>query len=36
MGRYIDFYNTARPHASLKVLTPDHLYFNRLPETLAA
>jgi putative transposase len=33
---YIDFYNTTRPHSSLKALTPDQVYFNRLPETLAA
>jgi len=36
IGCYIDFYNTTRPHSSLKALTPDQVYFNRLPETLAA
>ena len=36
IGRYIDFYNTIRPHSSLKALTPDQVYFNRLPESLAA
>ncbi len=36
IGRYIDFYNTVRPHSSLKALTPDQVYFNRLPESLAA
>lgn len=36
IGRYIDFYNTTRPHSSLKALTPDQVYFNRLPESLAA
>jgi putative transposase len=36
IGRYLDFYNTARPHSSLKAQTPDQLYFNRLPDTLAA
>ncbi len=36
IGRYIDFYNTTRPHSSLKAQTPDQVYFNRLPETLAA
>jgi len=36
IGRYIDFYNSARPHSSLKALTPDQVYFNRLPEAPAA
>ena len=36
IGRYIDFYNTIRPHSSLRELTPDQVYFNRLPESLAA
>jgi putative transposase len=36
IGRYIDFYNMYRPHSSLKAQTPDQVYFNRLPETLAA
>jgi putative transposase len=36
IGRYIDFYNTVRPHSSLKALTPDQVYFNRLPESMAA
>jgi putative transposase len=36
IGGYIDFYNTTRPHSSLRALTPDQVYFNRLPETLAA
>ena len=36
IGRYIDFYNTVRPHSSLKTLTPDQVYFNRLPESMAA
>ena len=36
IGRYLDFYNTARPHSSLKAQTPDQVYFNRLPEPLAA
>jgi putative transposase len=34
LGRYIEFYNTTRPHSSLKALTPDQVYFNRLPESL--
>ena len=36
IGRYVDYYNTARPYSSLKALTPDQVYFNRLPEPLEA
>ena len=36
LGRYLDFYNSARPHSSLRAQTPDQVYFNRLPETQAA
>jgi len=36
LSRYIDFYNAARPHSSLKAKTPDQVYFNRLPESMAA
>ncbi len=36
IGRYLDFYNSIRPHSSLKALTPDQVYFNRLPEPMAA
>ena len=36
IGQYIQFYNATRPHSSLKALTPDQVYFNRLPATLAA
>jgi putative transposase len=36
IDRTIDFYNTTRPHSSLRELTPDQVYFNRLPESLAA
>jgi putative transposase len=36
IGRYIDFYNSIRPHSSLQALTPDRVYFNRLSESLAA
>ena len=34
--RYLEFYNSTRPHSSLKALTPDQVYFNRLPQPLAA
>src|ERR1019366_6758394 len=36
IGRYIDFFNTTRPHSSLNALTPDQVYFHRPPEALAA
>ena len=36
IGKYIEFYDSMRPHSSLKALTPDQVYFNRLPESLAA
>ena len=36
IGRYIGFFNQQRPHSSLNRLTPDQVYFNRLPEILAA
>jgi putative transposase len=36
IGRYLDFYNSTRPHSSLKALTPDQVYFHRLPESMAA
>jgi hypothetical protein len=31
ISRYIDFYNTARPHSSLDKQTPDEFYFATLP-----
>jgi putative transposase len=31
ISRYIDFYNTARPHSSLDKKTPDEFYFATLP-----
>lgn len=31
IGRYIEFYNTRRPHSSLQARTPDVVYFNSLP-----
>lgn len=36
LGRYFDFYNRRRPHASLDRNTPDEVYFKRLPEAKAA
>ena len=36
IGKYIEFYNSIRPHSSLQALTPDPVYLNRLPESLAA
>lgn len=36
LGRYLDFYNSARPHSSLGAQTPDQVYFNRLPVPKAA
>ena len=29
---HCDFYNTTRPHSSLKAQTPDQVYFKRLPD----
>lgn len=36
IGNYIGFYNTTRPHSSLKAQTPDQVYFHRLPVPRAA
>jgi putative transposase len=36
IGRYLDFYNTGRPHSSLDGTTPDQAYFTQLPLRLAA
>ena len=36
IAKYIGFYNSMRPHSSLKALTPDQVYCNRLPASLAA
>ena len=35
IGRYFDFYNGRRPHASLDGNTPDQAYFNPLPIRMA-
>jgi len=35
LGRYLDFYNTRRPHSRLDRMTPDSVYFNK-PLLLAA
>ena len=36
LARYIEFYNSRRPHSSLKAQTPNQVYFHRLPEPTAA
>ena len=36
IGEYLEFYNSIRPHSSLGAFTPDQVYFNRLPESMAA
>jgi putative transposase len=36
IGRYLDFYNTRRPHSSLDRQTPDQAYFNPLQIRAAA
>ena len=36
IGRYLDFYNSRRPHQSLDGTTPDQAYFTQLPFRLAA
>jgi putative transposase len=36
IGRYLEFYNSVRPHSSLGAFTPDQVYFNHLPESMAA
>ena len=35
IGRYIEFYNTRRPHSSLQARTPDVVYFDWLPRSSA-
>ena len=36
LGRYLNFYNTRRPHTALERRTPDQVYFNPLPLPMAA
>ena len=31
IGRYLDFYNTGRPHSALDAMTPDEYYYQHLP-----
>ena len=36
IGRYLDFFNTKRPHSSLGARTPDQAYFAKPPALAAA
>ncbi len=36
IGRYLNFYNTRRPHSSLAAKTPHQTYFDNLPLAMAA
>jgi putative transposase len=36
LARYLDFYNTRRPHSTLDGMTPDEFYFASLPATRKA
>jgi len=36
LARYLQFYNSRRPHSSLDGLPPDAAYFNSLPQRIAA
>jgi putative transposase len=36
VGKYVDFYNSSRPHSALDGRTPDAVYFTQAPTTIAA
>ena len=36
LGRYLDFYNSRRPHSSLGARTPVQAYLDHLPQRMAA
>lgn len=36
LGRYLNFYNTKRPHSSLDARTPDYAYFNHPQQRVTA
>jgi putative transposase len=36
LGRYLDFYNSLRPHSSLGARTPEQAYLDHMPQVLAA
>ena len=36
LGRYFEFYNSGRPHSSLRRMTPDQFYTRALPTPAAA
>jgi putative transposase len=36
IARYLEFFNSKRPHSSLSARTPDHAYFTPLPQSAAA
>jgi putative transposase len=36
LGRYLDFYNSHRPHSSLRARTPEQAYRDHMPQRVAA
>ena len=36
LGRYLDFYDSRRPHSSLRARTPEQAYLDHLPQEMAA
>ena len=36
LANYLNFYNRARPHSTLDGQTPDSIYYNQLPQPMAA